>query len=211
MESLINEAINSMNNTDSEEQKKTSKEKKEKTAIRSDNEEFVKWFYELNNKDVGIAGGKGASLSEMYRAKFPVPPGFVATAQAFDCFLKENKIKDEIKAIIETIDMEDTEELSKKSRDVRNIIEEKEMPQELKDEILEAYQVLSSDKIHEEGVSEDALNILKSAQEPIFVSVRSSATTEDLAEASFAGQQETFLNVKGNRELIEHIKKYRQE
>ena len=65
----------------------------------------------------------------------------------------------------------------------------------------------ASEEIEEQGISQDALNILKNAQEPAFVSIRSSATTEDLADASFAGQQETFLNVKGDSGIIEHVKK----
>ena len=74
-------------------------------------------------------------------------------------------------------------------------------------EIIEAYHILGSEKIDEKGVSIDALNILKQAQEPLFVSVRSSATTEDLADASFAGQQQSFLNIKGDHQLIEFVKK----
>jgi pyruvate,water dikinase len=168
---------------------------------------YVKWFSELSNKDVGIAGGKGASLSEMFNSKFPVPPGFVITAQAFDYYITKNKLKDKIKSVLEDIDMEETADLQKASKKIRQLIEECDIPADLESDILEEYRILSTEKIDEKGVSEDALNILKHAQEPIFVSVRSSATTEDLAEASFAGQQETFLNIKGERQLIRHVKK----
>ncbi len=170
-------------------------------------EEYIRWFSELSNNDVAIAGGKGASLGEMYNAGFPVPPGFIVTAQSFDYFLQEGGLKEKIKNIIETIDMENTDELTKKSKEIRALIESQDLPLDLKQEILEAYHILSSEKIDSQGVSTDALNILRNSQEPVFVAVRSSATTEDLAEASFAGQQETFLNVKGDTRLIENVKK----
>jgi len=170
------------------------------------NDVYVKWFPELSNKDVQIAGGKGASLSEMYNNKFPVPPGFIISAQSFDYFLTKNNIKDKIKKAVKSIDIENTEELTKASKQIRTLIESQEIPENLKEEIVEAYKILSTEKINTK-ISEDTLNILKNSYEPIFVSVRSSATTEDLATASFAGQQESFLNVKGERSLIEYIKK----
>ncbi len=173
----------------------------------SDKEEYIKWFSEISNNDVSSAGGKGASLGEMYNAGFPVPPGFVITAQGFDYFMKSTGIKDKIKAIVETIEMENTQELTKRSKEIRQLIENQELPEDLKQEILEAYRILSSEKIQTRGISSDALNILKNSHEPAFVAIRSSATTEDLAEASFAGQQESFLNIKGEARLIEYVKK----
>jgi pyruvate,water dikinase len=174
---------------------------------RGDSEEYVKWFYELSNKDVPIAGGKGASLSEMYNSKFPVPPGFVITAQAFDYFLKKNGIKERIKEIIENIETEDTKELEKKSQEIRRLVESQEIPEDLKKEIVESYHILGAEKVDKSFLSRNALNILRSSSEPIFVSVRSSATAEDLADASFAGQQESFLNVKEDNVLLKNIKK----
>ena len=168
---------------------------------------FVKWFSELSNQDVGIAGGKGASLGEMYNSGFPVPPGFVITAKAFDFFISAQGIKDRITAMINSTDMEDTDELQKISKEIRALIESQQLPREMEEEILDSYHILSSEKIDTLGVSQDALNILRHSQEPIFVSVRSSATTEDSSDASFAGQQESFLNVKGDRKLIEFVKK----
>jgi len=170
-------------------------------------DKYVRWFSDLNNKDIKIAGGKGASLGEMFNNKFPVPPGFVITAQAFDFFMTRAKLKDKIYEIIQQIDMEDTEELQKASKIIRKLIENEEIPDELSNEIIEAYHILGTEKIDDFGISSDALNILKNSQEPVFVSVRSSATTEDLVDASFAGQQESFLNVKGDSSLIEHVKR----
>lgn len=170
-------------------------------------EDYLKWFSELTNKDILIAGGKGASLGEMFQNKFPVPPGFVVTAHAFDVFITQNNIKEKISEILSKVDVEETQDLHDASKEVRALIESKDIPKEIEEEILEAYHILSSEKIDEAGVSQDALNILKSAQEPMFVSVRSSATTEDLVDASFAGQQESFLNIKGDRQLLMHVKK----
>jgi pyruvate, water dikinase len=173
----------------------------------ADMEGMVKWFSELSNSDIAIAGGKGASLGEMYNSKFPVPPGFVITAQAFDYFISKNDLKQEINKIILKLDMEDTEELEKKSKEIRKMVESQEIPEELETEILEAYHILGSEKISRSGISESAFNILKNSYEPAFVAVRSSATTEDLGAASFAGAGETFVNTKGDRQLLINVKK----
>ena len=176
-----------------------------KKADISFSDKYIKWFSELGKNDIKVAGGKGANLGEMYNHRFPVPPGFVITADAFTFFISE--IKEQIKSIMLNIDFEDTGDLENKSKEIRQLIEEQEMPEELQMEILESYHILGSEKIDEKGISQDALNILRNSQEPIFVSVRSSATTEDLADASFAGQQQSFLNVKGDADLIDFIKK----
>ena len=169
------------------------------------NDSYIKWFSEINNKDVKTVGGKGASLGEMFNNNFPVPAGFVITAQAYEYFV--NDIQEQIKKIIEKTNVENTEELNKSSSEIRNLIEKQNLPKELRDEIIEAYEVLDTEKTSNYGINENALNILRTSKEPIFVSVRSSATTEDLADASFAGQQESFLNVKGDYNLIENVKK----
>jgi len=168
-------------------------------------DKYIKWFSELNKGDIKIAGGKGANLGEIFNNDFPVPPGFVVTSNAFEVFVEG--IKEQIKNVILDIDFEDTAELEKKTKEIRELIIGQEMSEELKEEILEAYHILGAEKIDEQRISEDALNILKNSQEPVFVSVRSSATTEDLSDASFAGQHDSFLNVKGNFDLIEHVKR----
>src|SRR3989344_2189803 len=177
----------------------------EKGDNKEKKEEFVRWFSELNNKDIGIAGGKGASLAEMYRNKFPIPPGFVVTAQAYRHFIEKSGIGKRIKDILEYSDVEKTQELDESSKKIREIIEKAEMPKELQSEILEAYEILDVDK-GSENARGTALEILQRSHEPPFVAVRSSATTEDLVDASFAGQQESFLNVKGGKELIKKVK-----
>jgi len=166
---------------------------------------FIKWFSELNKDSGKIAGGKGANLAEIYNLKVPVPPGFVVTAQAYDYFIKKAGIGEKMRSILEKIDYENTDQLNNATEHIRTLIVNSEIPKEMKSEILEAYENLDTSNLNDAHGS--ALEILKNSAEPIFVAVRSSATTEDLAEASFAGQQESFLNIKGKEELLIHIKK----
>ncbi len=174
-----------------------------------DGRAFVKWFSELSNKDISIAGGKGASLAEMYNNKFPVPPGFIVTAQAYDYFIEKSGLRNQIINLVNSIDVDDTKQLEATARKIREIIVDASVPHEMRNDIAEAYEVLDveRDKIKQRGVTESALAILRNSHEPPFVAVRSSATMEDLADASFAGQQETFLNVKGVDSLVESVKK----
>lgn len=152
-------------------------------------EKLVLWFEELTKDDIPVAGGKNASLGEMTQAKIPVPPGFAITAYAYKRFITETQIAQEIyQTINETVtDPEDPKQYEEASKKVRKLIEAAEMPKEIEEAIREAYHKLGK-KIHATNVH---------------VAVRSSATAEDLPDASFAGQQETFLNVKGSDEVVE--------
>lgn len=172
----------------------------------SSGEGYVKWFSELSNKDIAIAGGKGASLGEMFVHKFPIPPGFVITAQAYSYFLEKTGLSGQINHLLHGLDIEDTAKLNHASKSIRSLFANAEMPADLREGILEAYDILSVDMQGMAEIKRTALDILKNSREGSFVAVRSSATTEDLADASFAGQQESFLNVKGNHELIEKVK-----
>jgi len=169
-------------------------------------DKYIAWLSDLSKKDPQLAGGKGANLGEMFNTKFPVPQAFVVTTDAFYLYLKETKIQDQIRELLNRIKVDDTDDLTQKAEEIRKMITDVEMPEILEKEILEAYDHFNVDL---EGLKESpgALAILKSAREPIFVSVRSSATAEDLGDASFAGQQESFINVKGNRDLIEKVKR----
>ncbi len=167
--------------------------------------DFVKWFSELNKDSGSVAGGKGANLAEIFNLKVPVPPGFVVTAQAYNYFIEKAGIAKKIYDLLDGLDYEDTKTLNDATVKIRDMIVKSEMPKEMESEIVEAYDILSTERNSLE--SGDVHMILKNAAEPIFVAVRSSATAEDLAEASFAGQQDSFLNVKGKSELIKHIKK----
>ncbi len=153
--------------------------------------ENVEWFEDLTKSDVGVAGGKGASLGEMINAGLPVPPGFVVTAQAYEKFVEEEGIIEEINSLLKDVDVDDSDSLSETGEKVRNLILEAKMSEDLKEDIIEAYRELS-DRTEESNVS---------------VAVRSSATAEDMPDASFAGQQETYLHISGEEKLIEYVQK----
>jgi pyruvate,water dikinase len=172
---------------------------------KEDQIDFVKWFSELDKSSGRVAGGKGANLSEIYNLKVPVPPGFVITAQAYDYFVRKAGLDNKIHLLLSTISYENTKQLDEVTHQIRTLIAKSEMPQEMERDILDAYDILS---FKDTGISSGPIhNIFKNAAEPAFVAVRSSATTEDLAEASFAGQQDTFLNIKGKANLIDSVKK----
>jgi len=135
-------------------------------------DDLIRWFSELNNKNVDIAGGKGASLAEMYRNKFPVPPGFVITADAYKYFIEKSGIANDISRILDELDVDNTAELNKATRKIRDLIEGSKLPDDLRDEIIEAYSVLDDNKV--EGASLGASDILRTSHERPFVAVRSS-------------------------------------
>jgi pyruvate,water dikinase len=155
---------------------------------------FIRFFEELSIKDVPSVGGKNASLGEMYQKLkskgIHVPNGFATTAEAYDYFLETAGLKTKIKEILKDLDTHDTRNLMKRGKLVRQAILEAEMPKDLKDEIITAYKKLSQE----------------SKSKAIDVAVRSSATAEDLPDASFAGQQETFLNISGEKALLLSVK-----
>ncbi len=152
---------------------------------------YVKKFEELSKSDIGIAGGKGANLGELTQAGIPVPPGFVVTAQAYKYFMDEAGINDQVMSILDAIDINDTKALQEAAEEIKRIIIESPIPEDLVLFIREYYNELC------QRVGEDDTD----------VAIRSSATAEDLPEASFAGQQDTFLHVSGDDEVIEYIRK----
>jgi|TARA_Y100000310_G_scaffold244335_1_gene249066 pyruvate,water dikinase len=171
---------------------------------KEDSIEFIKWFSELDKNSVSVAGGKGANLAEIYNLKIPVPPGFVLTAQAYDYFIEKSNLKEKISELLKKINYEDTKQLDEITKEIRELITSSKIPEDMEEEIIEAYENLDNES---EVRSKTAHDILESSPKEIYVAVRSTATSEDLAEASFAGQQETFLNVKGKPQLLESIKK----
>ena len=152
---------------------------------------YVKKFEELSKSDIGIAGGKGANLGELTQAGIPVPPGFVVTAQAYKYFMDEAGINDQVMSILDAIDINDTKALQAAAEEIKALIIESPIPEDLVLFIREYYNELC------QRVGEDDTD----------VAIRSSATAEDLPEASFAGQQDTFLHVSGDDEVIEYIRK----
>ena len=167
--------------------------------------DFVKWFSELNKNSGSVAGGKGANLAEIYNFKIPVPPGFVVTAQSYNYFIEKANLKNKIQELLDKIDYENTKQLDETTQEIRNTILKADFPQNMQEEIIESYNHLDTPSL--DSVKGSALDILKNSAEPVFVAVRSSATAEDLADASFAGQQDSFVNIKGNEALIIAIKK----
>ncbi|OGH72170.1 MAG: hypothetical protein A2921_00920 [Candidatus Magasanikbacteria bacterium RIFCSPLOWO2_01_FULL_43_20b] len=143
----------------------------------------LKFFSHISKSDVAIAGGKGASLGEMSKAKIPVPPGFVVLAGAFDRFLEETDLNAEIKARLKEVNPEDTNSVDKASNVIRDTIHDHEMPKDLAEEILKAFDELRAEH----------------------VAVRSSATAEDSAVASWAGELETYLNTT-RENVVERVK-----
>jgi pyruvate,water dikinase len=152
----------------------------------------ILWFNEVSMENVDQVGGKGASLGEMVRNNFPVPNGFVVTSTAYFKFIEETKIKEEIIKKIDAIDVENTAELEMVSKEIRELIIKTTPPDYLREEILSSY---------------DKLNNEENNGANTYVAVRSSATAEDLPEASFAGQQETYLNVLGKESLMDSVRR----
>jgi pyruvate,water dikinase len=157
-------------------------------------EKMVLWFDELELADIPQVGGKNASLGEMRRELIPkgvsIPDGYAVTANAYRYLLKSSGVVEQMKQILSDLDTHDLENLKARGRQVRSLIYNSPFPKDLEDEIIAAYGKLCE----EYGPNTD-------------VAVRSSATAEDLPDASFAGQQETYLNVTGNEALLEACKK----
>lgn len=151
--------------------------------------DYIRWFNEISSKDIHLVGGKNASLGELITLGLPVPAGFAVTSSAYDRFVKENGLNDFIENQLAHANTSDVQQLEVASKNIRGKIHECGFPKDLKDAIISNYEKL-----------------YKTAQESFSCAVRSSATAEDLPTASFAGQQETFLNVKGEEEILQKIK-----
>jgi len=157
-------------------------------------DKLVIWFDELELKDIPQVGGKNASLGEMRRELRPkgvnIPDGYAVTAHAYQYLLKSAGVSDQIHQILSDLDTHDMQNLSSRGKQIRSLIYNIEFPEDLKKEVIDSYQKLCQ----EYGENTD-------------VAVRSSATAEDLPDASFAGQQETYLNIQGNETLIDACRK----
>jgi pyruvate,water dikinase len=142
----------------------------------------VVWFMEVDKEDLPLVGGKGANLGELTKLEIPVPPGFIVTTQSYFHFLDESGIRTEIRGILKKLNPDNSKQLLKAATQIKELVTKSKMPQQIADEIKDAYERL-------EGL----------------VAVRSSATAEDLPEASFAGQQRTFLNIQGEDEVVSAV------
>src|SRR3989344_2857713 len=144
---------------------------------------WTKLFSEISKSDVGIAGGKGASLGEMTQAGIPVPPGFVVLSRAFQHFLEKTDLNIEIDAILKTVHADAMHTVENASEKIRELILAKEIPEDIAKEVEENFKNLRAE----------------------FVAVRSSATAEDSASAAWAGQLDTFLNTT-HITLLENVR-----
>ncbi len=155
----------------------------------------IRFFNELSIKDVPEVGGKNASLGEMYcnltKHGIKIPNGYATTSTAYREFLEVSGLKKRIQDILKGLDTHNVNDLMKRGAEIRKIIIATEFPKEFSDEIISAYRKLSAE----------------SKVKNLDVAVRSSATAEDLPDASFAGQQETYLNVSGEKDLLLAVKK----
>ena len=147
----------------------------------------ILWLEEIRKEDIAAVGGKGASLGEMSSMGLPVPGGFVVTSRAFRHFLIETGIEQPLFSNLENLNVDDNNALEQASKKARALVMKAKMPAFLKDRIRESYQKLNGGGM--------------------VVAVRSSATAEDLPDASFAGQQETYLNIKGEKNLLDAVQK----
>ena len=166
---------------------------------------FILWFSEISKDDVPIVGGKNANLGELYQkltgaasSAFPnehvaVPYGFAVTAYAYRSFITHNKLDQSIQEVLRGLDTHDIHALERCGQTLRQMILDGQFPSDLEHDIRGAHIKLSEH--------------YKTDTHTLDVAVRSSATAEDLPDASFAGQQETYLNVRGELEVLEHIKK----
>jgi len=150
----------------------------------------IVWTDDVTKGDIPLVGGKGANLGEMAKSDLPVPQAFILTSEAYWKFVTEGGIKEKIFDILEHVDVNNDKSLNSASKQIRNIFSETKIPWDMEIDILNAYK-----KMGQEIEITDPL-----------VAVRSSATAEDLPEASFAGQQETYLNVKKEAELLHRVK-----
>ncbi len=165
----------------------SSKTKAVSREVARPSNRLVVWLEDVRNSDIPIVGGKGASLGEMINAELPVPRGFVVTAQAFREFLEKTGVMNELFEGLK-VDVDDAKALNRAEDVAKKLVRDHPMPGDIEKAIRDYY-----------------VTLCKREGEEIYVAVRSSATAEDLPEASFAGQQETYLNVRGADDLVKSV------
>lgn len=153
----------------------------------------ILWFKEVGKGDGATVGGKGANLGELFTAGIPVPNGFIVTAQAYFDFLENTGLKSKIAEILKGLDVENSKDLQSRAEKVQAEIKKANFPEDLAKEITETYHKLAKET--------------HTNEKELYVAVRSSATAEDLADASFAGQQATYLNVLGDIPVLHAVLK----
>jgi pyruvate,water dikinase len=163
----------------------------------------ISWFKDIHKGDIPTVGGKSANLGEMYNIGLPVPPGFVVTADTYKEFIEKTGLKNKITQALSGLDVEDTKKLQEVSEKIQQMISYTAVPYDIKQEIIEAYKTMNLLAAKKLG---KAQNLVSDTKYEEFVAVRSSATAEDLPDASFAGQQASFLNVKGSEPVLKAVR-----
>lgn len=163
----------------------------------------VIWFPKVDKNSISLTGVKGSKLGELFTNRFPVPEGFVITSDSYTDFLKSSGLYNKIKNILDGISLDDKSSIEYASIQIKGMIEKAELPEGLKEDIVDSYSALGTSKVEIEKGS--AYDILNNASEPIFVSVRSSLCFK--SSRMDKREQDTYLNVKGNEEVLDHIKK----
>ncbi len=138
----------------------------------------------FTSKQLALVGGKGANLGELSQAGFDVPPGFVVTTTAYDLLLQENNLHTRLAGLLQSLNLNNPDSIEKVSQQIRDVLQQASIPERIINEIAKAYRDLNNRA----------------------VAVRSSATAEDLPEAAFAGQQETFLNIIDEHALMDSVR-----
>ena len=152
---------------------------------------YIRWFNEIDKEDIPLVGGKGANLGELTIKGVDVPPGFCVTAPAYSDFIEKSNLQEKILAELSDLDVDDAVQLQERSAAIRALIIRQDIPSDIESDIISAYEDYNK-KI---GVKDGE------------VAIRSSATAEDLPDASFAGQQDTYLHISGIDEVKAHIKR----
>jgi len=160
-------------------------------AGMGDSGPIISWFEEVNKDSVALVGGKCSSLGELINAGVRVPPGFAVTTRGYRQFMEEAGIQEEVGALLRGLDHQDMDRLEAASCEIRSMVESRPISVELEDAIAEAYRKLS----------------VRSCVPAVPVAVRSSATAEDLPGASFAGQQDTYLWIRGVDSVLHHVRR----
>ena len=158
------------------------------------------------NRSTKAVGNKAANLGEMIKSGLPIPTGFAITSDAFDFFLKFNRLEEKVQQIFKEIDPDNTDQLKQKSKEIEDLITSGDMPEAVKREVRESYENIGVGK-EARLLGGAALDIIKAGRDRVFVAVRSSALIEDSATASFAGQMRTYVNINGTDKLFEAIKR----
>jgi pyruvate,water dikinase len=154
---------------------------------------YIRWFEEISAADVDSVGGKGANLGEMAVTGLPVPPGFCLTASAYREFIQATGLDEAVRSILAETKLDDPADVKTNAAHIRGLITKQAVPATIAQEIRDGYRRLGQE-----------LGSVNMTQVP--VAVRSSATAEDLPTASFAGQQDTYLNVLGDAELLDRVR-----